>query len=179
MDDKMMTALLASYKAPMTAQNANVARQFFASNPDVAERRAMGMRGSGLDDNSDLLDAQLDKHIADTTIPDGVVTVGQPVKADSVPPPSKLGAGPNDAAPVNRPAAPKSAGAPDKKSTQYGEGAELPPGLPQGVAPLDTGVDTGNHTADVPPENGSGTDILKLILGALGVAGTATSKGGS
>src|SRR5882672_10336622 len=108
MDDKMMTALLKSYGAPMSAANANAARQFFASNPDVAEHRAMGMRGSAVDDNSDLLDVQLDKHIADTAIPEGRVEVGQPILESKagVPAPSKLGAGPNDRAPVNRPAQP-------------------------------------------------------------------------
>jgi hypothetical protein len=79
MDDNMMNALLKTYGAPNTVKNANAARSFFASNPEIAEKRAMGLRGSGLDDNSDVFGAQLDKLIADSD-PQGTVTVGQPEK---------------------------------------------------------------------------------------------------
>lgn len=69
MDDAMIGALLKTYGAPMTVDNANRARQFFATNPEIAEKRAMGMRGSGLDDNSDIFGAQLDKLIAASSTP--------------------------------------------------------------------------------------------------------------
>lgn len=85
MDEQMMRQLLQSYGAPMSAKNANIAREFFASNPDIAERRAMGMRGSALDDNSDLLGAYLNKVIAESTVPQGRVEVGSPQLADSPP----------------------------------------------------------------------------------------------
>lgn len=65
MADYDMEALLSSYGAPMTPANANRAREFFASNPEVATRRAMRLRG-GLDDNSDVLGALLDKQIAES-----------------------------------------------------------------------------------------------------------------
>lgn len=79
MDEQMMRQLLQSYGAPMTNRNANAARQFFAANPELAEKRAMGLRGSGIDDNSDLLDAMLEKVMAQTdAVPQGRVEVGQP-----------------------------------------------------------------------------------------------------
>lgn len=71
MDGAMLDALLKSYGAANTAENANKIREFYAANPDQAERRAMGMRGSGYDDRSDLL--QLDKYIESTMQP-GKVT---------------------------------------------------------------------------------------------------------
>jgi hypothetical protein len=79
MDDQMLNALLKTYGAPNTVKNANAARQFFATNPEIAEKRAMGLRGSGIDDNSDVFGAQLDKLIA-ASDPEGTVTVGQPEK---------------------------------------------------------------------------------------------------
>ena len=66
MDEQMIGRLLQSYGAPTSVRNANAARQFFATNPEIAEKRAMGMRGSGIDDNSDVFGAQLDKFIADS-----------------------------------------------------------------------------------------------------------------
>jgi hypothetical protein len=61
MDEAMLNALLKTYGAPNTVANANRVREFGAANPEILEKRAMGMRGSGLDDNSDILGAQLDK----------------------------------------------------------------------------------------------------------------------
>lgn len=165
MDDKMMTQLLKSYGAPMSAQNANAARAFFASNPDVAEHRAMGMRGSAVDDNSDLLDAQLDKHIADTAIPDGRVEVGQPVKAD-VPAPSIRGA--TTQQPMAKPTA-----TPvrlDKQGSQYGDGTgTLSPGLPQGTPQAAAG-----DSSDQPV---GGLDIGKIIMAILGTTATGALGG--
>lgn len=70
MDDAMIGALLKTYGAPTTVDNANRARQFFATNPEIAEKRAMGLRGSGIDDNSDIFGAQLDKLIAASSTPE-------------------------------------------------------------------------------------------------------------
>ena len=67
MDDAMIGRLLQTYGAPTSTRNANAARQFFATNPEIAEKRAMGLRGSGIDDNSDIFGAQLDKFIADSS----------------------------------------------------------------------------------------------------------------
>lgn len=81
MDDAMIGRLLQTYGAPTTARNANAARQFFAANPDIAEKRAMGMRGSGIDDNSDVFGSMLDKFIQqsdNTPAPAGTVEVSQP-----------------------------------------------------------------------------------------------------
>lgn len=67
MDQNMMTALLKTYGAAPTPRNMQQAQQFFASNPDQLERRAMGMRGSdGNNDNTDLLGPMLDKLMADS-----------------------------------------------------------------------------------------------------------------
>jgi hypothetical protein len=75
-----------SYGAENTTENANRVREFGAANPDVLERRAMGMRGSGIDDNSDLLDYLLDKPRAQTggTSP-GTVEVGAPEVQQAMP----------------------------------------------------------------------------------------------
>jgi hypothetical protein len=83
----MITQYLASRGAVPSAENASRVRQHYASNPDLLDRRAVGLPG-GLDDNSAVLDAMLDKHIAESMpqIPQGSVEVGQPEK---VPPPSK------------------------------------------------------------------------------------------
>lgn len=85
MDANMIAALLQTYGAPNTAANANRAREFFAANPEIAEKRAMGMRGSGLDDNSDIFGAQLDKFIAasEADAPPGRVEVGPIEKVDA------------------------------------------------------------------------------------------------
>lgn len=61
MNEAMMQQLLATYGgAPLTVENMNRIRMFGASNPDVLERRAQGMRGSGNQDNSDLLQLLMD-----------------------------------------------------------------------------------------------------------------------
>ncbi len=61
MDEAMLNALLKTYGAPNTVANANRVREFGAANPEILEKRAMGMRGSGVDDNSDILGPMLDK----------------------------------------------------------------------------------------------------------------------
>ena len=70
MDNQMMSQLLETYGfpkgAPVSARNANMIREFGAANPDVLERRSMRMRGSGIDDNSDLLNAMLERVMQET-----------------------------------------------------------------------------------------------------------------
>ena len=63
MDNEMLSKIAASYGVPLTAKNANAIRQFGGSNPNALEHRAMGMRGSAIDDNTDLLALQLEKFI--------------------------------------------------------------------------------------------------------------------
>lgn len=82
MDDAMIAKLLQTYGAPTTVKNANAARAFFATNPEIAEKRAMGLRGSGLDDNSDIFGAQLEKFMQEAEAPAGRVEVGQPQLAE-------------------------------------------------------------------------------------------------
>lgn len=65
MDPALINQYLRSRGAAMSAGNANRVREHFAANPDLMERRAMGLPG-GLDDNSSILDAMLEKQIADT-----------------------------------------------------------------------------------------------------------------
>jgi hypothetical protein len=77
---------LQSRGATPSAENASRVRQHYASNPDLLDRRANGLPG-GLDDNSSVLDALLDKHLAESMpTPAGTVTVGQP---EAIPPPSR------------------------------------------------------------------------------------------
>lgn len=86
MDDQMIARLLATYEgAQPTVKNVNAARQFFATNPEIAEKRAMGLRGSGIDDNSDIFGAQLEKFMqaAETEPPPGRVEVGPIEKVEA------------------------------------------------------------------------------------------------
>lgn len=106
MDDAMIAKLLQTYGAPATVKNANAARAFFATNPEIAEKRAMGLRGSGLDDNSDIFGAQLEKFMQEAEAPAGKVEVGQPQLAEQ---PTPQRAATQQAAPAkmtNTPAAP-------------------------------------------------------------------------
>lgn len=66
MDNAMLEKIAQSYGAPLTARNANAIRQFGGSNPNALEHRAMGMRGTAIDDNTDLLALQLEKFIQES-----------------------------------------------------------------------------------------------------------------
>lgn len=141
MDDAMIARLLSTYNgAQPTVKNVNAARQFFATNPEIAEKRAMGLRGSGVDDNSDIFGAQLEKFMqaAETEPPPGRVEVGQP---EVVAPPTQQAA-PRQAA---KPASP------------------MGPNLPMAsgaVNPLD------GPASATPPAGGSIWDwLLPAILG--------------
>jgi hypothetical protein len=80
-DPQMIRQYLSSRGAELNDGNIGKATKFFGSNPDLLDRRAMGLPG-GLDDNSSVLDAMLDKHIADTA-PAGQVEVLPPTKAET------------------------------------------------------------------------------------------------
>jgi ribosomal protein L13E len=88
-DDAMIAKLLQTYGAQPSVKNANAARAFFASNPEIAEKRAMGMRGSGIDDNSDIFGAQLEQFMqeAEAAAPPGRVEVG-PIEQVETPAPA-------------------------------------------------------------------------------------------
>lgn len=152
MDDAMIARLLQTYGAPATARNANAAREFFASNPEIAEKRAMGMRGSGLDDNSDIFGAQLDKFMqeAEAAAPPGRVEVGQP---EVVAPPQ--------AAPVQRAAPAKMSNMPaqpgQSRQAGYGEGNPTP--ITREAA-----------------RGGSGFGLDDILLAFLGLSSTAGRK---
>lgn len=160
LDDAMLTKLMQTYGAPMSAENANAARQFFASNPDVAERRAMGMRGSGIDDNSDVFQPSFNKMvdkadgISTTQLPPLQQAESQALKANTPQrapapkqfnqPPSPIMQNPNQ---VNAPI--------DSSIGKPGGGSDLMPFLMSilglraapNVARPD-GLSTGNHYAD-------------------------------
>lgn len=157
MDQQMLTRLLQTYPgAAQSPANMNRAREFFASNPEIAEKRAMGMRGSGLDDNSDVFGPMLDKIVADTAAP----TVTQ----EALPP---LPAVANATVPTRRTATAasnKSYPAPNEASG----------------APLQTGGIPGDYNAPGTPAEGGFqmgvADYLKFLLGfgaASAGAGTA------
>lgn len=174
MDDKMMQALLQSYGAPMNARNANIARNFFASNPDIAERRAMGLRGSGLDDNSDLLDSYLEKMVQ--------ADMNPTVQTAPLPPPTQTAA----PAPVQaRVAAPSRSssveGSPVVRppaSSWQGEGdTNNPNPSPSPVATTAGGQ--GDNYADVvnmSPQGDNGDWLLALLgISAAGGKGAASN----
>jgi len=159
MDDAMMSRLMQSYGAANNAANANRVREFGASNPDVLERRAMGMRGSGNEDNSDLLGPLLDKLMAQTDgVPPGRVEVGAPEVQQAMP-------------------TVQNATAPTRKSATAAPA--MGPNMPMAsgaVNPLDAPAAPG------PQQQGGSfwNDILTALLGTTSVAGTAAmrSKGG-
>lgn len=64
MDDAMIQRALQSYGAANTPANIAQLTRFMASNPAAMEHRAMGMRGSVNDDNTDLLGPLLEKLVA-------------------------------------------------------------------------------------------------------------------
>ena len=155
MDDAMIGALLKTYGAPMTVDNANRARQFFATNPEIAEKRAMGMRGSGLDDNSDIFGAQLDKLIAASSTPAQVAPVSEAPPIETV----------------------QNASQPTRRSATVRENKTYPnpteaQGTPNNV--------TGSTPAPAPTTAGglSWNDILTALLGASSVAGRTIMGGG-
>lgn len=140
-----MRDLLATYgkNIPLNNKNVNAIREFGAANPNVLEHRAMRMRGSTLDDNSDLLSTYLDKVAEETAAPAGRVEVGQPQLAPTQAP---------AAAPRARTATP---------------GPQLGPNLPMNRGPNDE--ISGNPQA---PSDG-GDSWWKLLLAALGTTAAA------
>ena len=149
LDDAMIAKLLGTYGAPNTANNAQRARDFFASNPDIAERRAMGVRGAGLDDNSDVFGAQLEKFIAKTDLPPRNA-------AETYSPPAQ------ESNPViAQGTKPKPAGSPSRQGN-YGPATDTA---------TKQGKDYGPGT-----EGGKGGDWWPWLLAGLGL--TATKQGG-
>ncbi len=94
--NEMMAAALKSYGASNSPKNIAQLQQFFASNPDQLERRAMGMRGSnGNEDNTDVLGMQLDKLMQASDRPTVQQAVqGAPMAPTAVAPPSPVAARP-------------------------------------------------------------------------------------
>lgn len=153
MDDAMIARLLQTYDgAQPTVKNVNAARQFFATNPEIAEKRAMGMRGSGIDDNSDIFGAQLEKFMqaAETEAPPGRVEVG-PI--EQVAPPT------TQAAPTARTSAP----APTNMPAQPGQNRQAEYGP------------TGPITREA-ARGGKGFGVDDVITALLGLSSTAGRK---
>ena len=156
MDEATLARLMGTYGAPVTANNANKAREFFASNPDYAERRANGMRGSIQEDNTDLLGPMLEKIVQETTgpapapAPAGNVEVG-PIEKAPV----------QQAAPRQAPAAPVAA-----PNRQANYGMQDPPGAVNSLDP---------QVSNASPDQGKSywSDILMSLLGLTSVAGVA------
>lgn len=175
MDDAMIGALLKTYGAPMTVDNANRARQFFATNPEIAEKRAMGMRGSGLDDNSDVFGAMLDQLIAKSAPTTGsLAPVGEnvervaPAKAAPIAPVEEVG---NTMPTVQNATGQNRRNATVRENKTYPNPTEAQ-GTPNNV--------TGSTPATAPTTAGglSWNDILTALLGASSVAGRTIMGGG-
>lgn len=154
MDDAMMSRLLQSYGASNNAQNANRVREFAASNPEVLEHRAMGMRGSLREDNSDLLGPMLDKLIAQTSTP---AQMPQPVPEQQPMPTVQAATAPTRRAATAAPA------------PQMGPN---PPMATGAVNPLDAPA-----APPMPQRQGSfWDDALTALLGVSSVAGGAAMR---
>lgn len=154
---EMMQALLKTYGAAPTPRNMAQASQFFASNPEAAQMRAMGARGgmnSSASDNTDLLGPMLDKLMAasDKDAPPGRVEVGDPVLDE-------------------KPAIPSIAKVSQQQTPKLGASKIDPDGV--GNVP---GMKVGS-----PPQQTSGgwmNDLLTALLGTSSVAGRAMMKPG-
>lgn len=152
MDDATAARLLATYGAQPTPGNVAAAKEFFASNPEVAEHRAMGMRGSVLDDNSDLFRGVLDRLMQQTATP-----TPQPA-------PSLVQQAPAATAPAAVPRGRMQQQAPS--SAQYGPNLPMASGM---VNPLDAPAGT------TPPSDDN--SMWKWLLPLLGVAAGQRTMG--
>jgi hypothetical protein len=158
-DPAMVDRYLQSRGAAPSAENANRVRQHFAANPDNLDRRALGLPG-GLDDNSGVLDAMLDKLIADTSAtPAAPVATAPQTQGDANPAPAPSRRGPvasprQGAYPAPNEAAgtPNNVRAPASNTTVSGMVDES--GMP--VANVASGGDDGG--------------ILKWLLPILGIS---------
>lgn len=177
MDDAMIGALLKTYGAPMTVDNANRARQFFATNPEIAEKRAMGMRGSGLDDNSDVFGAMLDQLIAKSAPATGsLAPVSEniervaPAKAAPIAPVEEVG---------NTMPTVQNATGQNRRNATVRENKTYPnPTEAQGTPNNVTGPAPTSTPAPTTAGGLSWNDILTALLGASSVAGRTIMGGG-
>jgi len=174
-NNQMMLDLLKTYGAAPTPRNIAQAQQFFASNPDQMERRAMGMRGSGVDDNTDLLGPMLDKLMAAIAGPS--TPAPAPVQAVQQPPMQQPAPMPQRAAPSAPPV--------QTQGLQYNPNQNLGP-LPakNGAAPMDMGTveAVSGAQSGMPGGGGSGSKdwllpMLTALLGASSTAGRAVMGG--
>lgn len=157
----MISQYLASRGAAGSADNANRVRSFYASNPDLLDRRAMGLPG-GLDDNSAVLDATLDKHIAESmpTAPAPAPQAGR----EEIPPPSR-------AAPAVR--GPKEVGGTATTvAPQYDPNQNMG-ALPPRNASTSRDPEYGSVQGNDPQASSMGGDIGKWLLGLLGAGAGA------
>lgn len=153
-NNEMMQAALKSYGAANTPKNLQQMQNFFASNPDALERRAMGVRGGIHEDNSDVL--QLDKAIGDVMNKSDGVTQ-QPLAAPAAVAAPTVTGRPNARAPVS-----------SNPGPQQGYGDTNPATPPITVA---AGLPT--EAADLSaqgPQGGAADWIGPLLTSLLGVS---------
>lgn len=174
MADYDMNALLKSYGAPMSAKNANLAREFFAANPELAAHRAMGMRGSIVDDNSDLLNAMLDHTLAQTdAVPPGRVEVGQP-QLSSPPTARPI---PRSGGPSSSPASGMGPSLPMRNPALHDELSGSPAARGNNsTSQYDYGIPTAAEVSTQGPTGGL-NDYILALLGLSSTAGRAAMSG--
>lgn len=176
--NSMIAAALQSYGAANTPKNVAALQQFYATNPDAMERRALGVRGGIHEDNTDVL--QLEKNIADVM----AKTDGAPVNAQAVEAPPVAAAVGARAQQPQRPAQ-----ANPGPQQGYGEAA-VPAAQPQGndwIGPLLTTL-LGARAAvrpgvDAPQVQGPTAGApqarqLEYASGDVGTPGTGNPRGG-
>lgn len=153
MDNALWGQLLASYGAQPTPENLLAAKEFFASNPQVAEHRAMGMRGSVLDDNSDLFAAQLSKLMQQTAPPQSAAPqVGLPTQT------------------ATAPAAAPSRGRVQQQAPSSPQGPAMGPQLPMASGMVNP-LDAPSTPQTAAPSGTSGWEWLLALLGATAAGG--------
>ncbi len=168
-DPRMVDRYLQSRGAAPSAQNANRVREHFAANPDLLDRRAMGLPG-GLDDNSGVLDGMLDKLIADTAATPAAPNASMPeasgTQGDRNPAPAPSKRGPVASA---RPGASRQGeyGPGASPSRQGGYGAASPPAMSGMVNEQGMPVEYTGEANVAPPED---SGILKWLLPILGIS---------
>lgn len=161
LDTVTLQKLMGTYGAPASAANMQRAREFFAANPDVAERRAMGMRGSIQEDNSDILGAMLDKFVEETA--------ASGIAPNTEPPPEALPTVQNATTPNRR-----SATAAPKTVTDWTNATENPN---LGTLPARDATPGERDAAQNAQQGSFWDDVWKALLGASSVGGRAIMGG--
>lgn len=152
MDQATLSALMKSFGAADTPENSNRIRSHYAANPDEAERRLFGGGNQGsVGGRDDLLNAMLDKFVAQTDGPSGIAP-------NTEPPPQSLPMVQNANGASRRSA---TAGAPQRPPVTDWAGMNENPNL----GPLPARNASVGEAAAVPNDGMGLLDLIGLLIG--------------